>query len=370
MRIAVDARELCGRPTGVGRYLSELLAEWANDPEAARHGWTLYAHERPTIGAPWSDSIRVLGGSGGSAWEQWTFPRALSRDRPDVLFAPGYTAPLTAPAPTVLTVHDVSFFARPEWFSYREGRRRRLLTAWSARRARVVITDSLFSKSEIVTHIGLPEASIRVIPLGIRRGEPSFGTSVRNPREEPPAREPIVLYVGSVFARRRVDQLIASFDRVVDRVPSARLEIVGENRTVPHIDLEARRRGARHADRISIRSYVDEATLRGLYARASAFAFLSEYEGFGLTPLEALSSGIPPVLLDTPIARETCGPAARYVPAANMSDALVAALCDFLSDGASRDAVLQHAPGVLARYQWPAAAAATLHAIEEGAGVR
>ena len=187
---------------------------------------------------------------------------------------------------------------------------------------------------------------------------------MRNPRE------PIVLYVGSVFARRRVDQLIASFDRVVDRVPSARLEIVGENRAVPHIDLEARRREARHADRISIRSYVDEATLQDLYARASAFAFLSEYEGFGLTPLEALSSGIPPVLLDTPIARETCGAAARYVPAANIADALVGALCDFLSDGASREAVLQQAPGVLARYQWPAAAAATLHAIEEGAGVR
>ena len=179
MRIAVDARELCGRPTGVGRYLSELLAEWAKDATAGRHAWTLYAHERPTIGAPWSDSIRVLGGSGGSAWEQWTFQRALSRDRPDVLFAPGYTAPLSAPAPTVLTVHDVSFFARPEWFSYREGARRRLLTAWSARRARVVITDSQFSKSEIVKHIGVPESRVRVIPLGIRRGEPSSGTPVR-----------------------------------------------------------------------------------------------------------------------------------------------------------------------------------------------
>ena len=371
MRIAVDARELCGRPTGVGRYLSELLAEWAHHPDAARHAWILYAHERPPIGTPWSDSVRVVGGSGGSAWEQWSWPRTLSHDRPDVLFAPGYTAPLTAPAPTVLTVHDVSFFARPEWFSYREGTRRRLLTAWSARRARVVITDSLFSKSEIVKHIGLPESRIRVIPLGIRRGEPSSGTLVRNPRAEPSReREAIVLYVGSVFARRRVDQLIASFDRVVDRVPSARLEIVGENRTVPHVDLEARRRQTRHADRISIRSYVDEPTLQDLYARASAFAFLSEYEGFGLTPLEALAAGIPPVLLDTPVARETCGPAACYVPAAKTSEPLVDALCDLLSNNAARAAVLHHAPAVLAGYQWPAAAAATLHAIEEGAGVR
>ena len=374
MRIAVDARELCGRPTGVGRYLSELLAEWAHHPDATRHSWILYAPARLSIGAPWSHSVRVIPGGGGTAWEQWTLPRALRHDRADVLFAPGYTAPLTAPAPTVVTVHDVSFFARPEWFSSREGTRRRLLTAWSARRARVVITDSLFSKSEIVKHIGLPESSIRVIPLGIRCGEPWSGTLVRNPREEPsaqpPARESIVLYVGSVFARRRVDQLIASFDQVVDRVPSARLEIVGENRTVPHVDLDARRGETRHPDRISIRSYVDEATLRDLYERASVFAFLSEYEGFGLTPLEALASGVPPVLLDTPIARETCGPAARYIPAANPSDPLVDALCDCLTDTASRAAILQHAPGVLARYQWPAAAAATLHAIEEGAGVR
>ena len=368
MRIAVDARELCGRPTGVGRYLSELLAAWASHADPQRHSWILYAHERPQIGAPWSDAVRIVGGSGGSAWEQLTLPRALRRDRPDVLFAPGYTAPLTAPAPTVVTVHDVSFFARPDWFSYREGTRRRLLTGWSARRARVVITDSLFSKSEIVKHIGLPESNIRVIPLGSSR---RFLTKVPHGGSSRGfAREPIVLYVGSVFARRRVDQLIANFDRVVDRVPAARLEIVGENRTVPHVDLEACRRQTRHADRISIRSYVDEATLQGLYAQASAFAFLSEYEGFGLTPLEALSAGIPPVLLDTPIARETCGPAARYVPAAHTSEPLVDALCDLLTSDAARDAVLSHAPAVLARYQWPAAAAATLLAIEEGAGVR
>ena len=119
MRIAVDARELHGRPTGVGRYLGELLAEWGQAAEARRHSWTLYAHARPAIGAPWSESVRVVDGSGGTAWEQWHLSRALSKDRPDVLFAPGYTAPLTAPAPTVLTVHDVSFFAHPEWFSFR-----------------------------------------------------------------------------------------------------------------------------------------------------------------------------------------------------------------------------------------------------------
>ena len=44
MRIGIDARELCGRATGVGRYLGGLLHEWARPGHAAgRHEFVLYA---------------------------------------------------------------------------------------------------------------------------------------------------------------------------------------------------------------------------------------------------------------------------------------------------------------------------------------
>lgn len=365
MRVAVDARELGGRPTGVGRYLSELLSEWSASGAASRHEWTLYAHARPDLHAPWSDRLRVLEGNGGTVWEQVTLARALKRARPDVLFAPAYTSPLMSPAPIVQTIHDVSFFAHPEWFSAREGFRRRLITRWTARRARIVLTDSEFSRSEIARFIGPSE--MRVIPLGMREIRPTAFKPAVTP-DAKSAREPLVLYVGSVFDRRRVDQLIDSFDRIVDRVPGARLEIVGENRTSrPRLDLEALRTRTRHADRISIRSYVDEATLRDLYGRASVFAFLSEYEGFGFTPLEALGAGVPPVLLDTPVAREVCGPAARYVAASSTADSLVEAVTELLTSAGARAGVLDHASKVLSRYDWAVTAAATLAAIEEGA---
>lgn len=359
MRIAVDARELCHRPTGVGRYLTELLEEWSRLPQAQRHDWTLYAHARPHVPDAWRNRVRILAGNGGSLWEQWTLTRALSDTPADVLFAPGYSAPLAAPVATVLTVHDVSFCAHPEWFSMREGARRRVLTRWSARRARIVLTDSAFSQREIVRHLGVPELRVRVIPLGVRS------------RPAPAShREPIVLFAGSVFERRRVDWLIERFGRVVDRVPGARLEIVGENRTArPRIDLELARARSGHPDSVTIRAYVDEATLRDLYGRASVFAFLSEYEGFGLTPLEALAAGIPPVLLDTPVAREVCGAAARYVPAGPAADdALADALVDLLTNEASRLDLMRHAGEVLQRYDWHAAASATLAAIEAGPG--
>ncbi len=362
MRVAVDVRELCGRPTGVGRYLAGLLEAWSDNAVAQRHQWALYAHARPTLPDRWDEQFRLIEGGGGTMWEQRSLPAALRAHRPDVLFAPGYTAPLTVPAPVVLTVHDVSFFAHPEWFSFREGTRRRLLTAWSARRARRVITDSVFSQSEIARHIGIERSRVTVIPLGI--DQPNAGSQI----PDPGSREPLVLFVGSIFERRRVDRLIEAFDEVAAQVPSARLEIVGENRTRrPRLDLGAIREKRAHADRIHIRSYVDDETLASLYQRASVLAFLSEYEGFGFTPLEALAAGVAPVLLDTPIARETCGAAARYVAPEAPNTAVAAAIVDLLTDAAARAEIMQRATEVLPRYDWEVAAADTMRVIEEAA---
>ena len=361
MRVAIDARELCGRPTGVGRYLTGLLDGWSTSDAMLRHSWTLIAPRAIESAARWAAAVDIAAGGGGTLWEQLTLPRAVTALKPDVFFAPGYTAPLTVAAPLVLTIHDLSFFAHPEWFSFREGARRRLLTAWSARRAKAVITDSEFSKAEIARHIGVRH--VRTIPLGIDRLND-------RPNDRLNDRAPVVLFVGSLFQRRRVDRLIQAFDLVADRVGDAQLEIVGENRTQPAVDFDLIRRGCRHAHRITIRSYVDEVTLASLYARASVFAFLSEYEGFGLTPLEALAAGVPPLVLDTAVARETCGAGARYVAAAASNQEIADTLANLLTNEAARQDILRHRQDVVARYDWNVAAAATLSVLEESAGGR
>ena len=361
MKIAVDARELAGRPTGVGRYLSELLAAWAASDAARRHEWHLIAHAAAIHPIALPHAFTVVPGSGGTHWEQWRLARHLTRDRPDILFAPGYSAPLTAPCPVALTIHDVSFAAHPEWFSVREGRRRRTLAAWSARRARVVLTDSQFSRDEIVRHLGTPRERITVVPLGRNRA-PSALQDAR--------REPIVLFVGSIFRRRHVDRLIEAFvHRVAPDVPGSRLEIIGEDRTYPAQDVAAALKtcAPAAAARVSLRSYVDEGTLHDLYSRATVCAFLSEYEGFGLTPLEALAAGVAPAVLDTPVAREVYGPAARYIESLDV-DTVGRALIELLTSADARTSVLRHADEVLARYDWDRAAADTLAAIERAAG--
>jgi glycosyltransferase involved in cell wall biosynthesis len=99
-----------------------------------------------------------------------------------------------------------------------------------------------------------------------------------------------------------------------------------------------------------------------LYQRASGFAFLSSYEGFGLTPLDAIAAGVPPVVLDTPTAREVYGPAALYVP--GPEPALIEAALDrVLFDPRCRASILAAAPGILERYDWTTTGRATLDAI-------
>lgn len=355
MRVGVDARELCGRPTGVGRYLAGLIEHFARDPRTERHEFLLYAPGPVSLGVHAGRfPVRVVEGPAGSWWEQVRVIRAASADRLDVWFAPGYTAPLRLSVPIVAAIHDLSFVAHPEWFRVREGIRRRWLTRQTAARARAVITISEFSKREIVERLGVPAARVRVIPPGITlpaRPQASRSDGAR------------LLFVGSIFNRRHLPQLIRAFAAIARSRRDAVLDIVGDNRTYPYEDLRRIIESEAMQQRVRWREYITDAELSELYARARAFAFLSEYEGLGLTPLEALLSGVPPVLADTAVARESCGDAALYVPPADVG-AIARALETLLFDSALRARLLDAAPAVLARYSWPRAARETLDVLE------
>jgi glycosyltransferase involved in cell wall biosynthesis len=367
MRIGIDARELCGRATGVGRYLAGLLQQWAGNGRACAHDFVLYAAE--TISLPLDARrfrTRLVAGAPGTWWEQMTLPRAATADNLDVWFAPGYTAPLRLAVPTVVAIHDLSFVAHPEWFGIREGARRRWLVRHTAHRAAAVITISQFSRRELIDRLDVEAARIHVVPPGVGTVGLRTGDGCQGPRREERHGSSLtrVLYVGSIFNRRHVVDLIRAFAPIARSRPDVSLDIVGDNRSHPHQDVRAAIAGEGLADHVRWHEYVSDERLRALYAEARAFAFLSEYEGLGLTPLEALAAGVPPVLLDTAVARESCGAAAIYVPANDLA-AITRALESALFDDDVRSALLAAAPAALAKYSWPRAARDTLAVIEE-----
>lgn len=360
LRIGIDGRELIGKPTGVGRYLRQVLDVWqAADDFPHEITVVLPASPADALSAalPKVHWAVAASGSSGTLWEQTQLPRAIARSTCDVFLAAGYTAPLRMPCPFVVAIYDVSFFAHPEWFRFREGLRRRWLTKRAAQRAASVVTISEFSAAEIVHWLDIPRERITLAVPG----------APENTEPAPSAREPVVLFVGSIFNRRHVVELIRSLALVRRTIPDARLVLVGDNRTSPSIDLMAVARAAGVQDAVEWRQYVHDPELRALYRSARAFAFLSDYEGFAMTPLEALAEGVPSVMLDTPVAREIYGDGVLRVPL--QIGAIADALTSLLSDDEVRARVLASGRAQAANYSWGRCAHAIQVALEKAATV-
>lgn len=316
MRLGVDARVLTHEATGVARYLAGLLDHWP-ELRTADDRLELFVDQaavQPLPGHAESTWVRRWPLPGGDpAWRQVRLAAAVRRRKLDLLFCPFYTVPLLSRVPSVVTIHDVSFAAHPEWFR----RRSRLafsLAAPSARRARLVLTPSRFSADEIQRHLGIPAKKIEVTPLGLA---PLWLEAVGDD-ERRQAREWLgwdgeyLLHLGAVHARRNVDRLVEAFGLMARERPELRLVIGG-----PDLDSGARiarlTRELGCADQVIRRPWIPEERLRGLLAEASVLAYLSSYEGFGIPALEAMACGVPVLALRRASLPEVLGDAALWV---------------------------------------------------------
>jgi hypothetical protein len=151
MKIAVDGYEIVAPMGGVGRITAGLLSVLAGlDP----YGEIGLFVRRPTgLSFPANVQERVLSQDRGYfRWQNLPLRKALRDFRPDILLAPNYTLPVFYGRLAVLFEHDISYVSHPEWYSRRE----RMKTGWllphSLKRAAAVVTESEFSRQEILAH--------------------------------------------------------------------------------------------------------------------------------------------------------------------------------------------------------------------------
>ncbi|HEY3101136.1 MAG TPA: glycosyltransferase, partial [Methylomirabilota bacterium] len=143
IRLAIDGRELrAGARTGIGRYVREVLRA------GVARGWhcTVYGDARTApADVPAGAALTRLMALGTRWWDQVALPRALARDGAQIFLSPYYKAPLVAPCPVVVTIHDLFFIG----YGGRRSLRDAVLTAAArryARRARAIVTDSEHSR--------------------------------------------------------------------------------------------------------------------------------------------------------------------------------------------------------------------------------
>jgi glycosyltransferase involved in cell wall biosynthesis len=212
----------------------------------------------------------------------------------------------------VVTVHDLIPLLLREYRGGVLGRLYTGLIAAATRGARWVITDSSASKGDILTHLGVAAERVSVIHLAadgrFRPGPPDPGVAAKY--HLPDA---YVLYLGSFDLRKNVLALLHAYayagPAIGDRFP---LVLAGRLPDAPSPrfpDLRATIDDLRIGEYVHITGYIDEEDKPALYRGAAVLALLSHYEGFGLTPLEAMACGTPVVVSNRSSLPEVVGPA-------------------------------------------------------------
>jgi glycosyltransferase involved in cell wall biosynthesis len=320
--VVIDARAAVRREIGgVERVAREMVARLP----ALTPG--RYAVRRPP---------RALAHAVGHVWEQAALP--LSARNARLIYCPANLGPLVS-GRTVVVIHDTAALRHPEWYSPLYARYQRLILPVLARHAVRVITDSQFSRAEVVDRLEVPLERVSVVPLGVdERFSPDADPEpARNAHR---LERPYVLAVGSRVARKN----LAALSEAARRLEAEGIELVtagsGRGYMRAEADMPPRALG-----------YVADEHLPGLYAGAAAFAMPSLYEGFGLPCLEAMACGTPVVASDRTALPETCGGAALLVDPldrAAVADALVAVATDASVRGPLVEAGLARA----ARFTW------------------
>src|SRR3954468_7238689 len=257
----------------------------------------------------------------GHAWEQLALPLVPAQ----LIYCPANLAPVTSRR-NVVVIHDVAALRHPEWYSKPYVTWHKAILPVIARRARLVITVSEFSRREIQEVLGV---DAHVIPNGV------------DERFRPGPKKDYALVVGTKIARKNLAALsetAAALGMELVAAGSGRKYMKGE------ANLDIRELG-----------YVPDDDLPGLYAGARVLLMPSLYEGFGLPCLEAMASGTPVGAANRGALPETCGDAALVVEPDEFAEAAVKAV--------GNERLTQAGLARAARFTWERSARETDQAI-------
>jgi glycosyltransferase involved in cell wall biosynthesis len=212
-------------------------------------------------------------------------------------------------ARTVLTFHDLVPRVHPETSTPEIIRKFDRCVA-RLRHVDALITDSEFSRGEMVEHLGIDPDRISVCYPGVDRRfflERADAGIVGKYG----AGAPYVLFVGTLEPRKNIEALVDAFASLEDK--EVRLLLVGKagwgyeriRRRVEELGL---------GPRVDFLGYVPEEDLPHLYRGARAFVYPSFYEGFGIPVIEAMAAGAPVVTSNVSSLPEVAGDAALLVP--------------------------------------------------------
>ena len=360
MRVLLDCRMAAW--SGVGRYttgLARALAARA-DVELVQ---VCAPGQSPPVPAGPRARVLAAGAHPFGVRGALELGRLARKTKPDVVHCPHFPTPVPHCGPLVVTLHDLTPLivagAMPsalKRFMYRR---------WNARAAR--LADSVLAPSHsTAADVARLYPSARGKLAVVAEAADDFSSGPMAPLTGALAQlasPPYLLSMGNTKPHKHLPTLLRAFGRLASSRPDLRLLLVG---TEPPGYLHAKLADVQPdvRPRVAFTGHVTDTELRALYAGASVFVFPSQYEGFGLPPLEAMALGAPVVCSDAASLPEVVGEAALLFPAGDPT-ALAETLVRALDDPALRHTLAEAGRRRAAQFTWARTAAATVAAYSE-----
>ncbi len=248
--------------------------------------------------------------------EQFDLPQSLSKA--DVLISPQYNIPLLFRGTQITTIHDIFHLAKENQQStFSKKIYARSMLSMAMRKSEIIFTDSEFTLNEMEKY-KLPRLDkVKVVHLGY-----NFEKKKLNINDKDKSCQQL-LYVGNIKPHKNLKRLVEAYKLLRERhnvtIP---LMIVGEMENfitgIPNFKKELNQSSLRKFVRFTGR--ISDGELMKIYSEATILVQPSLYEGFGLPPLEAMSSGCPVVSSHAGSLPEVCGDGALYFDPYDIED--------------------------------------------------
>lgn len=373
MRVGIDARAAIGQHArGEGKCLLALYQQIA----ALRPQWELVFYGTGT--AEGSERLRQavpgaqircfdLPGFRWNSWENIGLPLHALRDRLNVLHSFSSGAPIWAPVPIVMTVHDIIPLVADDGWSAAEIERFRRRLGAGLRSASHVVTVSDNTRQDLLkTFAGLNAQKMSVVPWGGPVPQKEQLQQKLSHWASAFDQGHVLALGGGGAKRKNMPGVIRVFASVAAQRPQTRLRLIGVTSEAERALIDAQVQALGVADKVEVSGYVSEQELESAYLRANCLLYLSKYEGFGLPPLEAMARGVPVVAYGTSSIPEVVGDAAVLIGAENELAASQAVLA-LLADRKRCAGLLEQGRQRALKFSWASAAQAMINVLESAA---
>jgi glycosyltransferase involved in cell wall biosynthesis len=379
VRIGIDYTAAVRQHAGIGRYTRQLVRALAALDRDNQYvvfvagGWGAGDGLGPWPGNFHLRTLPLPDRWLNILWQRWRLPLPIQwvTGPLDLFHSPDFVLPPLGRTPAVLTVHDLSFMRVPDCFvpgfrEYLEG-----AVSRAVRLARLILADSCSTRHDLIELMQVePERVVVLYPGVDERFRPVADPAILDPiRDAYRLPQSFLLGLGTLQPRKNFEGLVEAFSRLLavrghEPLFADLHLVIGGGSGWMHEEIVNCVKRSGLGQRVRLLGFVDDGDLPGLYSMASAFAFPSFYEGFGVPVLEAMACGTPVVAADNSSLPEAIGDAGLLVPTGD-PDALAAALGCLMTDDVLRARLISAGQGRAQGFTWTASARSLLAAYSQ-----